>query len=472
MEHRTKRNHPLYDLVCEYEAMANRGAISYLEERSFFDLIRYYEDKSDVEKAIEVTEHALTQYSYCVDFYLTAARLFGLNDNFDTATIFLEKAEIIAPNDVEVQLLKVKLLSGTGKNQEALDNVSIYKKLVTGMDKVEIYLAEASIHEAMKDFGRMYKSLSKALRLDPDNQVALEKIWMSVELSKKFKKSIQLHEWVLDQDAFNHLAWFNLGHALAGIGEYFKAISAMEYSYIVEPEFEHGYLDCADLCCQVRDYTRALRIYLEIAERFGMHEELMVQIAECHIELGEFAKAKKHLIQALKQDPYNDEVYYFLGQCFLNEGRIENAITSLQKAIEIEDRREEYYAELASAYVSNEEFGKADFFFRKSTEIGPEQEIYWIQHAAFLVSKERSDKALVVMEEADYHAVGSKLIFCRAACLFAADLRKEGLRCLESALTESIEDVDVLFDVYPVLRQDEKVCAMIHYYKGETAFSV
>jgi tetratricopeptide (TPR) repeat protein len=339
------------------------------------------------------------------------------------------------------------------------------------MDKVEFYLAEASVHEAMKNFSKMFKSLSKALRLDPKNEVALEKMWMSVELTKKFKESVKLHEKVLEFDAYNYLAWFNLGHGLAGIGEYYQAINAMEYSFLIREDFELGYLDCAEICCQVQDYTKALRIYLEAADQFGSEDEILVQIAECYIHLNDYKKAKKYLVQSLNEDPYNDEVYYFLGLCFMKENRISNAIASFQKAIEIEDRREEYYCDLAQAYVLNEEFGKADYFFRKATEIGPEQEFYWVKLAQFLIQKQRPDKALLVMEDADVHAVGPMLSFCKSACLFALDQRKEALQGLEEALVEDLDYYHVLFETYPQIMNDKAVCSMIQYYKGEAAFT-
>jgi tetratricopeptide (TPR) repeat protein len=472
MEQRTKRNHPLHDLVSEYEAMVDRGDTAYLEEKNFFELIGYYEEDFQIDKAIKVTEHALSQYSYCVDFYLIAARLFLQNKNFEYGQQILHKAEMISPNDIEVKLLKARIMAKTGEPDKALNLLSTCKKLVTGMDKIEFYLAEASVHEAMKDFSRMFKSLSKALRLDPQNEVALEKMWMCVELTKKFKESVKIHEKVLDHDAYNYLAWFNLGHGLAGIGEYYKAINAMEYSFIINDEFELGYLDCAELCCQVQDYPKALRIYLEIAEQFESEEELLVQIADCYIHLGDYTKAKTYLIQALNQDQYNDEIYYFLGLCFMKEGKISNAITSFQKAIKIEDRREEYYCDLAQAYVANDEFGKAEFCFQRATEIGPEQEQYWVKHAQFLLQKQHPDKAMIVMEDADLHAVGPMLAYCRVACLYANNQRKEALKCLEEALIEDTKWHHILFETFPAIKEDKAICSMVQYYKGEAAYTI
>ncbi len=467
MARRTKRNHSLHELVSEYEAMVDEGIVGYLAEGNFLELISYYESDFEIEKAIEVAEYARDQYSYCVDFYLIHARLLLLNGQPDLALQHLEKAEVISPNDFEVQLLKIRIHTAAGNTEIALNDLSVLKRFVTGSEKVELYLCGASIYESKKDFSKMFKFLSKALRLDPQNEEALDKIWMSVELSKKYDASIELHQKILDQDAFNYLAWFNLGHAYACLGEYQDAIDCLEYSYLINEDFEMGYLDCAELCCQVQDFRTALNIYQEAAEKFGSDEDHLVKLAECSIELKEYKEAKSYLIQALHIDQYNDEVYYNLGRCFREEGKHNNAISAFIKAIEIEDRREEYYLDLAESYVALNEFGKADFYFRKATEIGPEQELYWIRHAKFLVQRNKAHKACEILDEAEYHAVGTKLTFCRAACMIASNREKEGIKLLEEALSEDYSMSDVFFDILPEKKDDKNIVSMIRYYEGE-----
>lgn len=472
MEHETKRNQHLHDLISEYEAMNGDGKLTYLEEQEFHQIIIYYQDEAQIDDALEVVTHAIAQHPYCVDFLLIKAKLLLSRDKPYRAMKFLDRAESIAPFEIDIHLLRAKAFAELGEFDHALALLKEAKKLSSNGDLLYVYLCEASIHECMRDFDGMFDALCKALEVDPLSSEALERVWVSVEWSKRYHDSIDLHQHLIDIEPFNYQAWFNLGHAYACCGEYQDAIEAIEYSFLINPDFELGYLDCAEICSQEKDYTRALSIYREMISRFGADSDDLVKMAECEFEIGLIQDSKSTLIKAMHLDQYNDEIYYFLGKCFLVEDKHENAIGAFIKAIELEDRREEYYAELASAYVSMNEKGKADFYFRKATEIGPEQETYWIRHARFLILAAQFDKALEVIEEADYHTFGAELLYCKAICMLKLNHRKKGLKILDEALVEKFALHSILYELAPELSNDEEISSMVRYYKGETVNSL
>src|SRR5690606_22624009 len=136
-------------------------------------------------------------------------------------------------------------------------------------DLVDIALCEAYLYEKQKQYEKMFEALKEALRIDPSNEEALEKIWWSVENCKMYDESIVFHKELLDRDAYSYLAWFNLGQGHSCNGDYEEAIEAMEYSFLINPDFELGYLECAETCIQIGKYEQALRIYRELIDNFG-----------------------------------------------------------------------------------------------------------------------------------------------------------------------------------------------------------
>ncbi len=468
MEHRTKRNHPRIDLIAEYESMNESGDLGYLEENDFHQLINYYEDEFLIEQAIEVADYAINQHPFCVDFLMIKARLLLSDDKPYRAMQFLDQAEVMSPYELDVYLLRARVFSAIGEAEQAKTLLDDAEKFSPGSeDRIEIYLCEAAIHENIKDFDRMFSALSKALREDPSNVEALERVWVSVELSKKYEESITLHLELLENDSYLFQAWFNLGHAYSCMGEYRKAIEALEYSFLINADFELGYLDCAELCCQERLFGKALDIYQEMHSRFGADSDDMVKMAECQFEMKQIDESMETLVKAMRMDSYNDEVFYFIGKCFVAQNKLHNAKGAFIKAIELEDRREEYYAELANVYAKLNELGKADFYFRKATEIGPEQEYYWVQHCRFLISVREYEKALEVNEEADQHTFGAELIYCKAICLFKLDEKRKALKVLDEALVEQFSQHTIMYDLCPEFRQDAEIESIVKYYKGE-----
>lgn len=316
----------------------------------------------------------------------------------------------------------------------------------------------------MKDYNAMYDALSNAVLIDTKNEEAMERIWISAELSRRYEDSVQLHLTIIDKDPYNYQAWYNLGHGYNCIWEYEKAIDALEYSFIINPEFESGYLDCADTCLQIRNYEKALEIYIEANNKFGPNNELMVNIAHCYIYLNRIGIAKQWLLKAIKLDGYNDEAYFLLGECYSRDQVWYNAINAYHKAIELENRREEYYLGLAKAYLAVEDYNKATVNFQMATQTGPEDTLYWKEYICFLIKMGLHDEAIQVLDEAEDHTYGPDLLYCRAVTEYFLKNKVDCLELLEEALMEDYDQHTLIFEIAPELKLDKEINSMIKYF--------
>jgi tetratricopeptide (TPR) repeat protein len=467
MQHRIKRDPALFNLISEYENMSRKGHLNYFEDKDLFQLINYYEDEHALDKALEVVDLALDQYTYRSDFYTIKARLLLTLGDIEEAMELLENAENISPYELEVKLLKARAFSELGCFSEALELVQQARQLSQSSELIDILFCEAFIYEDAKQFSDMYNSLKEILYLDPENDDALERLWVSVELSKSYKDSVKFHSWLIGKNPYSYLAWYNLGHAYACIGKYEEAINALEYSFLINDRFEIGYKDCAELCFQVCDFKMALAVYKEALTKFGNDSELLSSVGQCYIKLDQHATAKSYLERASKIDPYNDEVFYFLGECYSRERKWAHAIRHYIKAIQLEDRREEYYAGLANTYERLEDFTKADYYYSKATETGPEDPGYWFMHARFLLSIEEPEAASQVLEEAEYHTYGYELLYCKAAVFLALGKKDVALEWLRQALNEEFEKYTLIFDLYPQAEIDKDILMMLDYFEKE-----
>ena len=464
MEQRTKRNSFLVDLVQSYESTIDKSGFVLTEDR-VLDLIYYYESERNLDKALEVVDLALRKYKYQVEFYLLKARLLLYTDRVNQAYAIIQKAEALAPFEIDIVLLKVSIYCEMDKHEQALSILENSKRSCDHDQLLKLHLSEAYIFEHMKDFEKLFYSLRETLTLDPNNLEALEKMWVSVELSKLYEESIHFHQSLIDQHPYSYMAWYNLGQAYSCVGEYDQAIQALEYAFLIKEDFEVAYRDCADLCIQVQDYKKALNIYHDIIVKFGIESEVLVNIGECHLRLNNFKKAKKILLKAVKLDPYNDEVFFYLGECFRKEKKWHYAINAYKRAIEIEDRREEYYKNLGNVYALVGNWNLAQENLSKATEVGPEQNECWLAYAEFLMSISRFDLALEVLKEAEECAVGSDLLYCKAVCLYCLDQLDETYDVLAEALKDDFQGHGYMLKLLPSIEYDRKVQSMLNYFK-------
>ena len=466
MEHRTKRDILLINLVSEFENLSENGNIPYLDEKVCYKLIDYYESEYQIEKALEVVDIAIDQFQYRVEFYLIKVRLLLQDQNPKKALEVLTKAENISPMENEMMILKARVFNNLGRYEEAFEIIESLKAQSSKFEMSDIYLCESYVHENMKRYDEMFNSLKNSLRIDPNNFEALERIWSSVELSRMYESSIQFHQELLDRNPYSFLVWYNLGHAYSFLGEYEEAIDALEYSFLINKNFELGYLDCAELCVQIKDHKRALSIYEDANATFGPDSELLVNIAECHINLNNLLSAKASLFTALRLDPYNEEVYYFLGKCYAKEDSFHSAINAYQKAIQIEQSNEAFYSDLGLAYLNVGNYRQAIRNFKRATRIAPEEGIYWYQYVSLLIKMKKFEKALAVIEDSEDYTVAPELLYCKAVCLSKLGRKRETLEVLDEALIDNFSLHQSLFELNPQLRFDKDILAIINYYKG------
>lgn len=467
MEQRIRRDSALISLVSEFETNYENGNIEYLDDKTFFKLIGYYEGEQELDKALDVAKIALDQFKYRSDFYIAMARILLKINAIDDCLEHLEKAQTIAPYENEIIILKVRALALGGEYEAAFHNLDILKQATLEGDMVEVLLCEAEINGEMNRHSDRFEALKKVLMIDNTNAEALEKFWTATELSKRYIECAQFMNELIDKAPYNSYAWYNLGHSLSFAGEYKKAIEALEYSYIISPDFTEGYSDCADLCCQIKDFDRALTIYQEAIDRFGEDNDLLINIAECQLYLNKIGASKRNLYKAIKQDPYNDEVYYFLGECYSKEQKWYSAVNAYHKAIEVEDTAGEYYLGLARAYVALEDYNKATVNFHLAVSDGPEQTHFWMEFASFLMKLGLYDESIQILDEAEDYTFGADLLYCRAIANFCLGERETGLENLTEALMEDYSLHTILFSISPELEVDKEIKDMISYYAGE-----
>lgn len=467
MEHRTKRELALFNLVSDFEAKYEQGNVEYMTEKKFNQLIDFYESKHQHDKAMEVVELALTQYKYRSDFYITKARLLFSDRKVDKCLQVLEEAENIAPFEREIPLLKIKAYSAKKEFQKAKDLMIQMKDMFFIDDMADYYIAESYIFEFMFDYSKMSEVLRVALENNPRNVEALERFWLSIELSKKYNEGVEMCQWLIDQNPYNYSAWFYLGMAYTCEREYEKAIDAFDYSFVIEPNFEAAYLECAELCMQTGNHAKALSIYKEVLERFGPDTDVLVDAARCCIELNDTNEAKKQLLKALKYDPYNDEIYFFLGNCYAEDKNYYRAINAYYKAVELDPEREEFYLNLAKAYVAVEDYNKATINFHKATQICLEDPMYWKEYVCFILKMGLYDEAMQILDEAEEHTYGTELVYCRAITLFFLKNKSEGIDRLAEALEDEFDQHRIIFDLAPELEVDKEISSIIKYFQME-----
>jgi tetratricopeptide (TPR) repeat protein len=451
----------IFNLISAYESMVQKGRVCFSDEQPYHDLIEYFEGECQLCRALEIADHAIAQFGFSAEFHIRKAELQLQNKQAEQALATLDRAEALSPGSLATSLLRAEGFASLDMCEDAIALLDDRKTEADSRELSQIYVCEALIYEQLKEYERMFYLLKAALAENPSNTDALSRMWYCVEYARKYEESVALHEKIIDEEPFNALAWYNLGAAHHYLCNHLEAIEAYEYAFLTKEDFEFAYRDCAEVCLYVQDYQKALQCYQEVMERFEPDADLFLHIGKCYLHLGNYLVAKTFFEKATHFDAYCDEAFFGMGECYAGLKAWRKAVDAYRRAVLIEDRHEDYFAGLAEAHFHLHNFKKAETFFREAADIAPEEARHWTRLAQFLVDRGRPEDALEVLDEAEDYAYGPELLYCRSACLFVMEKKKEALLALEDALFEDFDAHGSLFNLLPVLEQDREVQAVI-----------
>jgi tetratricopeptide (TPR) repeat protein len=457
-------------LVSEFEEMKRNGTVGFLEKRTFDKLLNFYEEDNNTDQALEVVEFALEQHGYSEEFYLRKAQLLLHRNQPHLALECCRQASLFAPGEFDVNIIEAEALIKLKRISEAEEKITETRSLCSSReDFSDVYLLEALIWEYREDYKRMFRSLRRALKSNLENDSALERLWVCVEMGQYYEPAALLYRELLDQDPFHAIIWYNLGHVLANTDDFDAAAEAFEFAITADSAFELAYRELIPLYLEyTNQYKRALELSLELSELITADSELLILTGNCYENLGEQEMALVCFREAVRLSPSNDEAHFALGECLFDQEQWVEAIRSFRDAIRINGRKEEYFAAAGEAYFQLGEIAEAEAFFQKATEIAPDQADYWMQLATFYIDTAEPEKAVEVLDEASMYTWGSEFSYCRVVALLQTGVRQQALLHLHVALSESFDSHELLFSMEPELQEDPEVMRIFRMYQGET----
>jgi tetratricopeptide (TPR) repeat protein len=448
-------------ILSEYEVMSQKGTASFHEETVFIQMIDLLEEEGKWQRALKMSDAAISQHPFSADLFIRKAELLLNRNMIDECLVTIGKAEVFAPANIHLLLLKADLISAKGNHEDALSIIEAAKSIATFEDVSEVFLTEAHIYEDMHNFREMYQSLSRCLQADPNHTEGYDTMLKLVLRKAYFKDSIGLHNKLIDENAYNWQAWRNLGFALRGVHKIDEAIEAFEFAFAIEDSCKIAYMEAAEMLIEKEQYLRALYIYENAI--FNTHEdaEIMKQLGYCYEKLKEYKTAQVFYERSLEYDAEYEDSFYRMGECAILQGQWQKAVDYFKKAIKLNPHREEFHAGLAEAYFHTDQLSKALFSYRKAAYIAPDDITYWMRYAYFLINIGQEKMALRVLLQAEMYCGGPEIEYCRVACLYQMGKQSEALYLLGEALQCDYDTHKTLFRWRPELAKNEEMQRVI-----------
>lgn len=467
MKHFYAKQKELLELILQFESSQTPENQVLLEEEIYAEIADHYEELNLADKAMEIIELGLKQYNFSPTLHAHKASILLSSKLEDQALELLDQAEAYGHSPIRTEYLRAKAHTQKCDYEKALCLLTNMKSYQTS-DTVglsDIYFLEAQVYEKQEQYEGMFVAMRQALRLNPAHKEALDRLYFCLDMCGFPQESIELCAYLIDQNPYSYLAWYNLGHAYYSEFRYDKAIEAFEYAYLINENFGPAYYDCADVCMQISDHKKALKCYEELLQFSEPTGELLFNLGECHEYLGNLEKARILFFRALRRHPKHEEVYFHLGECYAKEGIWESAAHFYKEAVVRDQSREDFLSALADVYIRLGRFKQAEPLLVAATQVLPELSYIWMRLARFYISISQPQKALDALEESEEFAYGADILYARAACYSQMKMERLAIDALGEGLKEDFERHYLFFELAPMMRKNSKVQAAIHYYR-------
>ena len=307
-------------LLAAFEAMLEGEKEVFLSRKDYEQLIAYFDHAELSERALELADAGIEQFPDAVELMLCKARLLLGRQEGVKALEILDRIAQLRPINPDLLLLRAEALTYSGAHAIALELLeNMAKDSNYAKYQAKIHYVKSIVFEQCRDYGPMLKSLKDSLYCNWQNEAAVHRLGIAAWLTRSYGETIEICQYVLDNDPYFHLAWYNLGQAYEFQGRYEEALQAYEYAFLANPVFEPAYREYIELCLALKAYEKALSAIEDAMAYLEPDSELWLSKGKCHFYQKEFSLARKSLLHTLVLDTMCDEALFFIGKLIFEE---------------------------------------------------------------------------------------------------------------------------------------------------------
>jgi len=459
-------NEELKELVKQFQNLKSGRSHSFLDEEAFERIIDYFDDREDLQQALEAAELGIEQYPYSAMLLIKKADLLIATRHYQEALRILQHAELLDSNDINLYILKTDAYLALDQQEKAVALLENALQLFEGQERIELLFELADVYDDYEEFDKIFDCLKLILDQEPNNEEALYKICFWTDFTGRNEESIRLHQQIIEEYPYSELAWFNLAAAFQGLKLYEKAIDAYKYAIVIDEKFDYAYRNMGDAYIRMRKYKDAIEVLEKVLELSRPEDVIFEAIGHCYDRMKNFAQARFYYRKASHLNVEDSKLHYKVACTYINEAQWATAIKHLDTALQIHRMQPEYNMAMGECKMQMGEYKEAIQYFSNVVRQRPRNISSWEALIRCLYNGEFYEEALEQVKAAIKMTEGKPLfLFYLAGVYFALGKIKESLLQLENAMNIAPKMVKKLVQLNPAILQHQMVVDVVARYK-------
>ncbi|RSK37122.1 tetratricopeptide repeat protein [Hymenobacter metallilatus] len=450
--------------VRRFEQMVAHNEPVFFDLADFENIIDHYTSTTQYDKALQACEAAIAQYPFSTELLIDRSQVLAMKGEYVAASTQIEDVAQLDPDNPDVAVTRGIIATQKGEFAEAV--AFFHQAAERAQERDDIFFNLGLAYQSWQKFKSAAKYYKQSLRLNPDNDVAVQELLYCLEVSERLEKNLEFFRRFTDEDPYSAVAWYNLGQAYYRADKLDDAVSAFDYAILIDSKLyeAHGFL--ASTYVNMERYRAAIAEF-ELSYPEGQPSpEALCNIGECHEKLAEWDLARRFYQRAIDLDPEMDEAWFGIGIVMNAQEKYFEAIHFFRKAVSLYQESVEYWLALAAAEYQIGNIISAVEAYEKATETAPDNKDAWLNWSILLYEQGNFDGAIDLMRNAvEIQPMEAELHYRLCAYLLAAGRYREAYQCLENALVLDFDKHRLLFEYFPELESQKALARLIDQYR-------
>ena len=454
------------ELLKQFDNLKTGRSHKFLDEEAFEKIVEFYDEKEDLQKALEAAELGSEQYPFSSSLLIKKADILLSLRRYQDALKIIEQAELFDGGDINLYILKTDVLLALDQQEKAVELLEKALQSFDGEERIELLFELADVYDDYEEFDKVFDCLTLVLEQDSNNEEALYKICFWTDFTGRSEESIKLHQKIIDDFPYNELAWFNLAAAYQGLKLYEKAIDSYQYAITIDEKFDYAYRNMGDAYIRLRKFKEAIEALEKVLELSKPEDVIFEAIGHCYDRLHNYAQARFYYRKASHMNAEDSKIFYKIACTYYNEGQWESAIKQLDNALKIHRLQPEYNLLMGECKFQVGAFREAIQYLSNVVRVRPKNSSGWEALIRCLYKADFLEEAKEQVQAALQVTQGKPLfMFYLSNILFAMGKSKEAILYLERAMEKAPKLLKRFVELNPSILQNQQVVDMIAKFK-------
>jgi tetratricopeptide (TPR) repeat protein len=294
--------------------------------------------------------------------------------HFDKALVTAQSVLDMAPENLEGHILTARIYLEQDKPVQARDYLAACLELDPHHSPANYFLGV--LYERFKDMDQSLEHYQKAWSDDPQNDTYLLTILETLVTMERYSDALDIivkHVDQFKQDASIHVV---AGDIFTQMGQYEQALSSYKKARRVDPVNSKVKEALAYANQRMGHAREALVLFRELEHEYesdGKNESwaFLLAMGDCHMQLGEYHKAKRAFEKVSEHDQLNPQIWTRLARTALSRGIYDEADSYCDRALLLDDKFTDGFMVKGYIAVQKEKYDDAENWFRRVIENDP-----------------------------------------------------------------------------------------------------